>query len=651
MHSTADSREVNDSDLEFGPDPLDLPNHLLEDTPTPASRSPHPYQGSRLSPARPAPKNVASSMTPISNQPNSGPAEVKVAPTNPQDPPEAEPHPDADTSAFSDAGLPPTEPRVLYVDGDDDLAALLDRVEETGSAAIVVLPEGARAVRGVVASRLLKRRAEAAGIALIAVTTDRVAIAQFTAIGIPCSTTVGEARLKLRRPSQAAKAPTASPVLPDSEPEGDRQGAAVSQSPGADEDLDAAGAPSREPPEVLDPDEAPWPLRVTAPDLGAAGWVAPLPAARRRWPLALFTIAFVIVLVLSIWVVLFPAATVTITYATHAFDHTYTAALGTGAPGAIPLHRTELSETANLVVPGTGTRQVPDGFATGTVTFANQAAGYVLVPAGTIVDAQGGSRYATLTDARVPAAVHTFSGSTNGQLNVGVRALLGGPSANVGQGMVTAIEGRLAGTLLVINYAPISGGTMRTEYRVTATDIANAAATLRRQLATREASTLSARYALSPIRLPGPLTVTAPRVTPLKQGGLPYARVAITARTAMEYVHAQDVQRLADTGRDHDLAGRNQQVIPGSERITLTVQDRGKLRMVLARVQARITPNIDVTNLRAMLIGMSIADARRLLDESARNGDWSYTITTRPDLAGRLPQAGGLIDLKVRESG
>ena len=64
---------------------------------------------------------------------------------------------------------------------------------------------------------------------------------------------------------------------------------------------------------------------------------------------------------------------------------------------------------------------------------------------------------------------------------------------------------------------------------------------------------------------------------------------------------------------------------------------------------ARITPNIDVTNLRAMLIGMSIADARRLLDESARNGDWRYTITTRPDLAGRLPQAGGLIDVKVRE--
>ncbi|HXT38075.1 MAG TPA: hypothetical protein VN837_21060 [Chloroflexota bacterium] len=569
MHSTADSREVNDSDLEFGPDPLDRPSHMMEDDPSELPRAPHPYQKSRLSSARPIPKNVAAPKTPVSSQPLSGHAEVKVSPADTLDASEAEPARDADSPAASGAALPPAEPRVLYVDGDDDLAALLDRVEETGSAAIVVLPEGARAVRGVVASRLLKRRAEAAGIALIAVTTDRVAIAQFTAIGVPCSTTVGEARLKLRRPGQAANAHTAPPLIPDSEPEGDHPEEVANQPPDDDSDSGAPGAPSPEPPEVLDPDEAPGPIRVTAPTLGAAGRVVPLPAGRRRWPLALFTIAFVIVLVLSIWVVLFPAATVTITYATHAFDHTYTAALGTSAPGAITLHHTELSETANLVVPGTGTRQVPDGFATGTVTFANQADGFVLVPAGTIVDAQGGSRYATLTDARVPAAVHTFSGSTNGQLNVGVRALVGGPGANVGQGRVTAIEGRLAGTLLVINYAPISGGTMRTEYRVTAADVANAAATLRRQLATREASTLSVRYALSPIRLPGPLTVTAPRVTPIERGGLPYARVAITATTAMQYVHAQDVQRLADAGRDRDLAGRNQQVIPGSERITL----------------------------------------------------------------------------------
>jgi hypothetical protein len=590
------------------------------------------------------------------------------------------------------AASPISEPRVLYIDLDDDLAVLLDRVEETGSAAIVVLPEGARAVRGVVASRLLKRRAEAAGIAITAVTTDRVAIAQFAAIGIPCSATVGEARLRLRRHSQSATDLPTPPLLPGSMHQGTRlEAEGIQSGPSALDPASATPLPARQsaaanggrggdgapdtslfadaqldqpldqgtdpdaasdPDDELDLNQATVPVRVTPPTLGAAGKVGPLPpTGRRRWPLAVFTSAFVIVLVLSIWVVLFPAATITITYATHAFDRTYTADLGSGNPGAIALHHTELSETANLVVPGTGTRLVPDGFATGTVTFANQADGYVTVPAGTIVDARNGSRYVTLADANVPAAVHTFSGSTNGQLNVGVRALVGGTSANVGQGTVTAIEGRLAGVLLVINYAPITGGTMRTEYRITASDIANAAATLRRQLAAREASTLSVRYALSPIRLPGPLTVTVPRVTLVKRSGLPFARVAITAKMAMQYVHAQDVQTLADTGRDHDLAGHNQQVIPGTERITLSIHGQGKGRIVRARVQARTTPRIDATSLRALLVGMSVADARRLLDESARNGGWHYTISTRPDLAGRLPQAAGLIDLRVRNLG
>ncbi|MDB5077815.1 MAG: hypothetical protein JWO42_3994, partial [Chloroflexi bacterium] len=88
-------------------------------------------------------------------------------------------------------------PRVLYIDIDDDLPMLLDRVEDSGSPAIIVLHEGARAVHGAVAARLLKRRADAAGIPIVAVTTDRIAIAQLGGVGIPCVSTVGDARVAL----------------------------------------------------------------------------------------------------------------------------------------------------------------------------------------------------------------------------------------------------------------------------------------------------------------------------------------------------------------------------------------------------------------------------------------------------------------------
>jgi len=681
MHSTADSREVNDSDLEFGPDPLDLPNNIMdeavnarpqsprsfqgtsipgraapEDAPNPRPQSPRPFQGTS-DPGR-ANRETRASAPPASHADQSVPgrAEVEVSPASPLDDLEPEDTQNTTAGVTIGASLATGEPRVLYIDVDDDLAALLDRVEETGSAAIVVLPEGARAVRGVVASRLLKRRAEAAGIALSAVTTDRVAIAQFTAIGIPCSATVGEARLKFRRPGPPAPRSTAPIEPPDPDPPESIQDPPRSTpspvSHGSEQDGERVpGAESEDepesPPHPLPRGSGPGAPRVAHappdqddddledrqtildPGFGAGlGRVLPAQAAGRpRWPLALFASAFVIVLAVSIWVV------------------------GMGAATGIALHHTQLSEVSTVLVAGTGTRLAPGAHATGTVTFANQADGYVLAPAGTIVDAGSGGRYATLADAHVPAAVHSFSGSTNGEVNVGVRALAGGTSANVGQGTVTVIEGRLAGVLLVINYAPITGGAMRTEYSVTATDVANAAAGLRARLAAREAESLSQRFARSPIRFPGPVKVTAPRVTLVNRAGRPFARVAITASMSMEYVHGQDVQNLADTSRDRDLAGLNQRILPGTERITLSTRGQGTRRIVLARVQARTTPTIDVTSLRALLVGLSVADARRLLDESARNGGWQYTLTTRPDLAGRLPQAAGLIDVRVRQIG
>ncbi|MGH2347350.1 MAG: hypothetical protein ACRDG4_19145, partial [Chloroflexota bacterium] len=63
----------------------------------------------------------------------------------------------------------------------------------------------------------------------------------------------------------------------------------------------------------------------------------------------------------------------------------------------------------------------------------------------------------------------------------------------------------------------------------------------------------------------------------------------------------------------------------------------------------RTTPALDIANLRAMLVGRGLADARRLLDGSAANGGWSYAVSTFPSLAGRLPQAVGLITIRVHD--
>jgi len=271
------------------------------------------------------------------------------------------------------------------------------------------------------------------------------------------------------------------------------------------------------------------------------------------------------------------------------------------------------------------------------------------VPAGTIVDAQNGSRFAILQAVDVPSASHSFSGTTNGQASAQVQALLGGTAGNVPQGSIVSIEGRLAGALLVTNVQPFSGGTMRTVYTVTPADISAPEAALRQRLAASESATLRARYARAVARVVGQPRLVSQTVTDVLVGGRPSARIRITVRTDMSYVHHEDLSALATARLRAELAGRNQRVVPGTETVSATLGGHGaELRV---RVRAVTSPAIDVANLRALLVGQSVADARALLDGSARNGGWSYTLRLSPDLAGRMPQAPGLITITVLHLG
>lgn len=547
-------------------------------------------------------------------------------------------------------------PRVLYIDADDDLSTLLDRIEEAGSPAIVVLPEGARGVRGAVAARLLKRRADAAGIPVVVVTTDRTLIGGLGSAGIRTVSTVGEARLLLPRAAMDDDDPLAAIAW---DGEDDDVGAGMV----GEADADVAPAARPDGPTLValpigasdaasdedDEDTASMPPAAAAVD--AAGRRSA--SGRRPWRLWLAGSLIGLVaglLVAGAWLVFFPAATVTITYALHPYDRSSTAPLGEG-PGGIPLYHTHLSMSATATVPGTGTRLVPDGRAGGAIALANPLNGVVRVPAGTVVDAQSGARFVTVQDVLVPGAVQSFSGTTNGQATVVVQAVQPGPAGNVADHTITRIEGRLAGALLVTNPAPMTGGTERTVYSLTAADTSAPVARMTSDLAARETQILGRRYARSPIRLTGTPRAAPPSIIQFSQGNRPYARITLTVRTDLTYVHGEDIQKLAAARRDAALAGLNQRSVPGSERLQVSLQRQGKTMLVLMHEQALIAPVIDAANLRALLIGRTESDARQLLDGSARNGGWSYVFRISPDAAHRFPQAAGLITISVRKMG
>ncbi len=551
-----------------------------------------------------------------------------------------------------------TSPRALYIDGDDDLAMLLDRVEDAGSPAIIVLPEGARAIHGVVSARLLSRRAEAAGIPLVAVTTDRTAIAQLTGVGISCVPTVGEARAILAGRHQTGGQPaTIEPAAAPHRPP-DLPAAAESPVPATvvveDDPADSDGAQRHA---VLDPvpddDHDRAPPASVARDAGdvkaSAGKVTPRP--RRRWPLAVAALALLALLGAAIWVVLFPQATVTIRYREQPFSQVFDVPLGAGSAGSIVLHRTHLELSDSRVVAGTGSTLVPDKHATGSVTFANQLDGVVIVPAGTIVVTQNGTRYVTTAETRVPGAVHSFSGTSNGQASITVEAVTAGNGSNAGPGAIVGLEGRLAGALLVTNYAALTGGTMRTVYRITQADLEAPVDPLRQALAAREKAELTSRYSKSPLRQFDPPVLLPTKVRQFDQAGKPYARITVTIRTNMRYVHAEDVQAFAMTRRTAALADKNQRIVPGTGSFSVRAVTVGLQTQLQVQVTARTAPSIDTANLRALLTGRGVADARQLLDGSAQNGNWQYTLRTSPDWAARLPIASGLISISVERQG
>ena len=548
----------------------------------------------------------------------------------------------------------PLGPRVLYIDADDDLAGLLDRVEESGLPAIVVLPEGARAVHGMVAARLLQRRAEAAGILVVAVTSDRMALAQLRGVGIPTASTVGEARRLLpgspppgtpparplpptparalpqpipvpqpvrASPPSTASSPASRPVLPIDLPDFEE-----------DEDKDPLAAPLHQGPVVVTR------ARFAAPRT----WGSRL----RLLILALAALA----LVFAAWVVFFPSATIVITYSATAFSRTYTA---TAAPGAaeIPLHTTHLRLEGTRTVLATGVTTIPDGFASGSVTLANTLSGMVVVPAGTLLSGRPGAFYATQATVDVPGATHSFSGTTNGQATVEVRAVAAGTGSNASAGAVTTISGRFSGVLLVTNPSAIAGGTMHNIYTVTAQDVSGAAQVLRTALTEQAIATLQNRYARSPGRLITGNTADSPRMRTITQNGRLYARVSMAVLVTMSYLHQEDIDRFAQARQDADLAAINLSPLAGTLSRSIRIEHipGGDRVIVLKRGQA--VPTIDTANLRGLLTGRPVADARKLLDGSARYGNWTYTIHTNPDWAQRLPQAAALIEIVARRAG
>jgi hypothetical protein len=182
-----------------------------------------------------------------------------------------------------------------------------------------------------------------------------------------------------------------------------------------------------------------------------------------RIPYSVFRIpAFLLALlaVAALAGMIFPSATITLAPATQTQTLSFTAHTSPSittpnATGDIPAQPIHVIIEGRTAVETTGRLTLPENPATGRVTFTNLTDVTVIVPAGTVVQTTGFTRFATDQQVQVPA-------QAGGTANASVTATQPGTQGNTRAETIQFIEGTLGLQLTVTNAEALTGGTDQT---------------------------------------------------------------------------------------------------------------------------------------------------------------------------------------------
>jgi hypothetical protein len=135
--------------------------------------------------------------------------------------------------------------------------------------------------------------------------------------------------------------------------------------------------------------------------------------------------------------------------------------------GRVPAVLQTLTITTRAGIPVTGSVDIPNTLASGTVLFTNQTDNPVFIPAGTVVGTFGLNPVKFRTTADV-----SVDGGKGNIISATIEALqeYGGPAGNIEANLITVVDGELANSIAVRNDSATRGGTIRQQGVVTKSD-------------------------------------------------------------------------------------------------------------------------------------------------------------------------------------
>ncbi len=331
--------------------------------------------------------------------------------------------------------------RVIYLDNDDDIISICDRLNwEQSQRALLVLPAEGKVLRAGLDLARLRRHADRMRLEIGLISPDAAIRQQATALGIPAFLTV-EAASQSRRGWWRGRRRRERIGLPT---------------------VGEAGVAQLRP-QPLDPHvRRGVQQRLTR----SVSW--------QRWLLR-YVAVVLFFLILGGLVVAFlvtvPTATLTLRPAVQTVEATRIvladpelAEVDYGR-GAVPGRLLTVENVWQATAPATGVTAVPNAAARGKVLFVNLGDNEVRIPAGTRVSTTAENSVAFQTIQEVVVA--GVEGST---AEVDVIAIEPGPQGNVAANLVNRIEGALATQLEVRNLEPLDGGAVRQATAVSEAD-------------------------------------------------------------------------------------------------------------------------------------------------------------------------------------
>ena len=483
---------------------------------------------------------------------------------------------------------------VIYLEPDDDIVALRDRLEwAEGRRVLVVLPKRSRTLADPISMKLLRRHADGLSldVALVALDGETRRLAQ--AEGIPAFRRVPKKWWRLGRGVSGRRRSTERLRRP-------------------------RGFPS-------------------ASEIGrdlASRW-AQLAAFLLLLVLLAALVATVIIVVPVAKIVLVPTQVAVEVEVPVVADPSQRGV--DFEAGRVPARLVEDQLEGTAQIPTSSRHDSPDLPARGTVVFVNLTSEEVEVPMGTVVRTSTGTtvRFTTVQTVTVP-------GPVGGRSEAEVQALNPGPVGNVEKNLINRIEGGLALRLTVTNEKPTSGGTVKQVGLVTYADKDRLRSSVLQKVQQEALTRLQGRLEAHEFLLPESIKVTVTDEAydpPLVEVESDVLRVVMRARVQGLAVSEQATNEVALRALEAQ-AGRQGRLLP--QRVSfarggpVTVLEEGKQATFVVRARGVVLPEVDLNLIREAIAGAPVEDARRWMENQLPLAE-PPGISVTPNWLGRIP--------------